>query len=64
MKKLLSALALYAFALLLSVSQSGCGGAKEVPPPESAPTMTEEEQKNYENQMDKMKEYRKNTGKN
>lgn len=41
-----------------------CGGSIEVPPPETAPTMTEEEQQNYENQMEKMKEYQKNMGKN
>lgn len=63
MKKLHCALAFSVFSAMLSISQSGCGGSNEVAPPETAPSMSEEEQKNYESQMEKMKEYQKNMGK-
>lgn len=58
MKKSFCALALYAFVSTFSLA--GCGGSTdEVPPPDVAPTMSEQEQKNYDEQMKMMEEQQK-----
>ena len=61
MKKSICALALTTLASLFVMS--GCGGqTKEEATPTTGQTMTPDEEKHYEDQMEKMKEYQKSLG--